>query len=53
LFGSVVTQPASAALPAAFKYSQLLSGSPGTTSLNWPPSTESRFSRSTMHLLEI
>src|SRR4051794_27582622 len=52
LSGSVDTQPAASALPEAFKYSQLRSGSPGSTSLYCPPSFDCRLSRSTTHLLE-
>src|SRR5436190_1954379 len=33
----VAVQLAVAALPVTFKYSQLLSALPGSTSLNWPP----------------
>src|SRR5438552_3144948 len=50
--GSLETQLALAARPAAFKYKKLCSGSPGASSLICPPSSEARLSRPTMQLLE-
>src|SRR6188768_225013 len=50
--GSLETQPAPAASPAGFKYRKLCSGSPGSSSLICPPSSDARLSRLTRHLLD-
>src|SRR3954464_6262092 len=41
----VATQPAVAAFPVTSKYNQLLSGLPGSISLNWPPLVDGLFTK--------